>query len=286
MTPRSRSRRLVPLVVGGVFLGVVVGGLVVGHRALIYLPDRGALPPAAEALPGARDVTLTTSDGVALGAWFLPPSGTCQASVLVAHGNGGNRGDRVDLARALGAQGFGVLLFDYRGYAENSGSPSETGLARDVRAARDFLAAVGGPIIYLGESLGTGVVSELALTDPPAALVLRSPFTSLADAGRAAYHIPVGWLLSDRYPVRDNVARLGGPIAVVYGDRDTIVPADQSRAVARAATEAGADVLEVEVAGANHNDPRLTDGPELVDAVVEVTRRAGVVGCGDQGLRR
>jgi hypothetical protein len=280
MTQRSRPRRLLPLVVAGVLVGVVVGGVVMGQRALIYLPDRGVLPPAAAVLPGARDVTLTTSDDVALGAWFLPPSGTCHTTVLVAHGNGGNRGHLVGLAKALGERGFGVLLFDYRGYGENRGSPSEAGLARDVRAAREFLAIPGAPIVYLGESLGTGVVSELALTYPPAALVLRSPFTSLADAGRAAYRIPVGWLLRDRYPVRDNVSRLGGPVAVVYGDRDTIVPTAQSRAVARAAREAGADVLEVEVPGASHNDLDLTEGPALVGAVVEVTRRAGVIGCG------
>lgn len=280
MTHRRRSRRLLPLVAAGVVVGVVVGGVAVGQRSLIYLPDRGDLPPAATVLPGARDVTLSTSDDVPLGAWFLPPSGTCGAAVLVAHGNGGNRGDRVGLAKALGARGFGVLLFDYRGYGENPGSPSEAGLARDVRAAREFLAGTGEPIVYLGESLGTGVVSELALTDPPAALVLRSPFTSLADAGRAAYRIPVGWLLRDRYPVRDNVSRLGGPIAVVYGDRDTVVPTAQSRVVAQTARDAGADVLEVEVPGANHNAPELTEGGALIDAVVEVARRGGVIGCG------
>lgn len=251
-----------------------------GQRALIYHPDRGPVPPAPAVLPGAQDVILMTSDDVALGAWYLPPSGTCAATVLVAHGNGGNRAGRVGLARALGERGFGVLAFDYRGYAENRGSPSEAGLAADARAAREFLDTAGGPIVYLGESLGTGVVSELALEHPPAALVLRSPFTSLADAGRAAYGIPVGWLLRDRYPVRGNVSRLGGlPIAVVYGDVDTIVPTAQSRAVAEAARAAGADVLEVEVTG-NHNDADLVQGPGLVDAVVEVARRGGITGCG------
>ena len=251
-----------------------------GQRALIYFPDRGPVPPAAEVLPGARDVTLTTADDVALGAWYLPSSGSCAASVLVAHGNGGNRAGRVGLARALGERGFGVLLFDYRGYAESGGSPSEAGLAADARAAREFLDTTGDSVVYLGESLGTGVVSHLALDHPPVALVLRSPFTSLADVGRAAFGIPVGWLLWDRYPVRDNVARLGGlPVAVVYGDVDTIVPPAQSRAVADAARAAGADVVEVAVAGMNHNDPDLAEGPELIDALVEVARRGGIT-CG------
>jgi len=267
-----------------VVLLVVVGGVLMGQRALIYFPDRGPLPPVTDVLPGAQDVVLTTSDGLALGGWYLPPSGGCTASVLVAHGNGGNRAGRVGLARGLGDRGFGVLLFDYRGYGENRGSPSEAGLARDARAARDLFVSqepVATPsIIYLGESLGTGVVSELALEHPPAALVLRSPFTSLADVGRATYGVPVGWLLRDKFPVRDNVVRLDVPIAVVYGDSDTIVPTEQSRAVARAAREAGATVLESEVAGANHNDVDLVEGTALLDAVTEVARRAGIRDCG------
>jgi pimeloyl-ACP methyl ester carboxylesterase len=110
--------------------------------------------------------------------------------------------------------------------------------------------------------------------------VLRSPFTSLADVGRAAYGVPVGWLLRDRYPVRDHVTRSRAPTAVVYGSADSIVPASQSRSVARTARAAGSDVVEVEVTGADHNDVALAQGPALVDAVVEITRRAGVPGCG------
>ena len=266
-----------------VVVGVVVA-VVLGQRHLIYFPDRSTPPPAATVLRGARDVVLTTSDGLTLGAWYLPPAGPCQGAVLVAPGNGGNRLGRVWLAEALHDVGLGVLLVDYRGYGGNPGVPSEAGLARDLRAARAFLldeAELGDrELVYLGESIGGGPASALAVEHPPGALVLRSPFTSLGDVGRAAYRVPVGWLVSDRYPVAANVRQLRGPIAVVYGDRDTIVPPAQSRAVARAARDAGADVVEVEVPGVGHNDARLAHGPALVAAVLEVAGRAGIGGCG------
>ncbi|WNB84322.1 alpha/beta fold hydrolase [Cellulomonas sp. ATA003] len=255
-----------------------------GQRWLVYVPDRSAPPPAATVLTGARDVALTTSDGLTLGAWWVPPSAPSRGAVLVAPGNGGNRAGRAGLAEALSTTGLGVLLVDYRGYGGNPGAPSEVGLARDVRAARDFLlddAGIGAEhLLYLGESIGTGPASALAVEHPPAALVLRSPFTSLADAGRAAYGVPVGWLLRDRYAVADDVRRVDAPVVVVHGGGDTIVPPAQSRAVAQAVRDAGGDVVEVEVPGAGHNDARLAQGPALVSAVADVAARAGVSGCG------
>jgi uncharacterized protein len=278
---RRRAAAAVALVL------VVVGVVVVvwlGQRNLVYFPDRTAPPPAATVLPGARDVSLTTSDGLTLGSWYAPPSERCRAAVLVAPGNAGNRAGRVGLAAALRAEGFGVLLVDYRGYGGNPGAPSEPGLLRDLRAARAFLLREAGideaRLVYLGESIGTGPVSALAVEHPPAALVLRSPFTSLADVGRAAYGVPVGWLLRDRYAVAENVRHVRAPVAVVYGGRDTTVPPAQSRAVAAAARTAGADVVEVEVPDAGHNDPLLAQGPALVATLGRVAASAGITGCG------
>lgn len=259
---------------------LAVAGLWTFQRSLIFLPDRRQPPPVAEVLPSARDVTFPTADGLELGAWYLPALAAGGPTVLVAQGNGGSRADRADLARALAGVGFGVLLMDYRGYGGNPGSPSEDGLALDARAARDFLIERAGvpadSIVYLGESLGAAVVAELATEHVPAAMVLRSPFTSLADAGRAAYGVPVGWLLRDRFAVREHLASSADlPVAVVYGGADTIVPARLSREVAEAARAAGAHVVEVEVPGAGHNDPALAHGPDLVAALVEVAHAGG-----------
>ncbi|MBE1575567.1 alpha/beta hydrolase [Amycolatopsis roodepoortensis] len=263
-----RKKVLIALAVAVTIVGVVFGGAFAFQRKLIYLPEAGPLPGAADVLPGGRDVTLATSDGLSLSSWYFPVSGA-KATVLVAPGNAGNRSYRVPMARALTARGLSVLLLDYRGYGGNPGEPSEDGLALDVRAAQDFLIREAGtPLIYFGESLGSAVVTELAVERPPSALVLRSPFVDLASVGQRHYpFLPVRWLLRDEFPTRDNVARVKAPVTVVYGTADSIVPAEQSRAVARAA---GAEAIEVP--GADHNDPALSDGPELIGAIADAVR--------------
>jgi uncharacterized protein len=247
-------------------LALITGLLWVFQRSLIYLPT-GA-PASVPA--GAEEVLLRTSDGLELAGWWFASSEPDAPAVLVASGNGGHRGMREPLARALADAGLSVLLFDYRGYAGNPGSPSEEGLARDVRAARSFLVTDAGVdrVVYVGESLGAAVVTELATEHPPAGLVLRSPFVDLAAmAGEHYPFVPARLLLRDRFPVTEQVARVDVPTIVVLGTADSIVPPSQSRDVARAA--AGLERV-VEVPGADHNDLVLLDGDALVDAVLDL----------------
>ncbi|WP_202970930.1 alpha/beta hydrolase [Saccharothrix sp. ALI-22-I] len=266
-----RRRVLSVLAVVVTIVAVVFGSAFAFQRKLIYLPSGGPLPSAAEILPGGRDVTLVTADDLRLSAWYFPV-GSPRATVLVAPGNAGNRHLRTPLARALTARGLSVLLLDYRGYGGNPGDPTEAGLALDVRAAREFLVRDAGVpperLLYFGESLGCAVVAELATEHAPAGLVLRSPFTDLASVGARHYpFLPVRWLLLDKFPTAEHVARVSAPVTVVYGTSDSIVPPEQSRAVA---TAAGGRT--VEVPGADHNDRVLLDGPELVGAIADLAR--------------
>ena len=243
------------------------------QRRLIYFPTTSPVPPAGNVISDARDVTLRTSDGLELGAWFVPARGPeRRMTVLVANGNAGDRVGRAPLAVALAERGFGVLLFDYRGYGGNPGSPSETGLALDARAAYKYLVTSAGVppgrILFLGESLGAAVVTELATEHAPAGLVLRSPFVDLASVGQVHYPwLPVGLLLRDDFPVSEQLADVEAPVCVVYGSEDSIVPSDQSRSVARSATTLW---KLVEVAGADHNDVQLVQGDALIGAVIEL----------------
>lgn len=244
------------------------------QRRIVYFPDGAPGQPAGVLLPGARDVVLETDDGLHLAGWYLPADRPDAPAVLVADGNGGNRALRAPLARALARRGVSVLLFDYRGYGGNPGSPSEQGLARDVRAARSFLVDRAGVaperLLYFGESLGAAVVTELATEHPPAGLVLRSPFVDLASVGGAHYpFLPVRLLLRDRYPVAERISRVRAPTTVVLGTADTVVPPDQSRAVAAAAARL---TRLVEVPGADHNDATLLDGADVVQAVLDMAQ--------------
>jgi hypothetical protein len=244
----------------------VLGLLYTFQRNLIYFPYE-SVPRARQALPTAEEARFTTEDGLELGAWFMPATGGEPApAVLVANGNAGNRSHRAPLARELASMGVGVLLFDYRGFGGNSGHPSEEGLRRDARAAREFLAGRDDVdpdrLVYYGESLGAAVALRLAAEHPPAGLVLRSPFTSLAAVGRLHYPwLPVDLLIRDRYESLATVARVEVPLLVIAGEDDEIVPITQSRALYQAA--AGPKRF-VAIQGAGHNDPELLVGSRVL----------------------
>ena len=257
------------------FLTIVMLGLLLllwlFQRRLIYFPLEHDVPRAGSILSGASDVVLTTPDGLELGAWFVPSAtASPRATVLIFNGNAGHRAARAPLARVLADRGFAVMLFDYRGYGGNPGSPTERGLATDARAARRHLLSREDVdqerLIYFGESLGAAVALELAVEHPPAALVLRSPFASMTEIGKLHYpFVPVGLLLADRFPSIDRAPSLEAPLLVIAGDRDDIVPYAQSRALFDAVT--GSRKRFVKVDGAGHNDPALLTGEAMLEAM-------------------
>lgn len=161
---------------------------------------------------------------------------------------------------------------DYRGYGGNPGSPSENGLAADAIAASDALEELGYPperTIYFGESLGAGVVAALQVRRPPAGLVLRSPFTELADVGAHHYpFLPVRLLLRDRFPVVEHLSSSAVPVTVIYAEHDSVVPSALS---ARVADAAAVLVERVVIPGADHNDPVMF-GPRVAEAVARHAR--------------
>ena len=236
----------------------------------IYFPTADVPTPGEIGLTDVEQVTFTTIDGLRLNGWFFAASGPLpRVTVLVFNGNGGNRAHRGPLASALQRQGFQVLLFDYRGYGGNPGAPSKNGLAADARAARAYLAGRSdvdlSRLVYFGESLGTAVAVDLASEHPPAALVLRSPFTSLGDVGQYHYpFLPVRLLLRDRFSPIDQIRRIRVPLLVIAGGHDRVVPIDNSRRLYEAAT---APKTLLVIPDADHNDYELLAGDEMIQAI-------------------
>lgn len=251
---------------------VFLAALWLAQRRLIYFPQAPPVPAAAAIAPRAEDITYETEDGLELRGWFFPPETPSRGgAVLVFHGNAGSRESRVPLASALALHGLSVLLVDYRGYGGNPGSPTERGLVRDARAARAWLANRSDVdperIVYFGESLGAAVAVALAAEQPPVALVLRSPFTSLVDVARIHYPwLPVGLLLRDRYPAIEQIRGVECPLLVIAGERDLIVPEVLSRQLFDAAGWPAKRF--VSISGAGHNDPRLAAGGVMIDPIV------------------
>lgn len=256
---------VIPIVVGLVILWAI-------QRGLIYFPAGDPGSPADAGLPRAETIDITTHDGLTLGGWFVPPSEPASGTtVIVFNGNGGNRAARAPLAAQLSRHGIASLLFDYRGYGGNPGTPSETGLASDARAALRYLASRrdvdGDRIVYFGESLGGGVAVGLAIERPPFALILRSPFTSLVDVGRFHYpFLPVALVLRDRFPSLVRIAAFKRPLLVIATDKDDVVPTAQSERLYNAAASPKRLVI---IEGAGHNDEEILAGRRVIAAIVE-----------------
>jgi uncharacterized protein len=262
-----------------VALGVAVLLLVfwLAQRRLIYLPSGGPVPPPGDVdLPTASDVVVETEDGLALRAWFVEPSPATLPlgwTLILFNGNAGHRAFRAPLARRLADRGAAILMLDYRGYGGNPGTPTETGLLRDARAARRWvdrrLAGHSSRVAYFGESLGTGVAVALAVERRPDALILRSPYTSMADV--AHYHypfLPARWILRDRYPSDQRIAGLSCPLLIIAAERDSVVPAELARRLFDAAPPARRHWLLLP--GTDHNDYDALAGDEVIDATVQL----------------
>ena len=242
-------------------------------RRFIYYPDARVPHPAL--LPGgSAAVTLRTGDGLDLGAWFLPAADP-PATILVSNGNAGNRADRLPLGLGLHRHGPSILLFDYRGYAGNPGDPTEVGLIADAVAARSHLLTRPdvdpARVVYFGESLGAAVMLGLAERHPPAALVLRSPFTSLLDMARSHLPFVPAGLLEDRWASVERIATIDVPLLVLAGTADGVVPYEQS---VRLYETAPGPKRMVTFDGADHNDPVLTFGERLCEETVRFTAEA------------
>jgi fermentation-respiration switch protein FrsA (DUF1100 family) len=255
---------VVPLVIA-VALLLVLWAM---QRRMMYFPIDAVPSLASLGLSEVESVTFDTADGLRLGGWFFRVDGAPHGTVLVFNGNAGNRAHRLRLAVALQHRRLQVLLFDYRGFGGNSGMPSERGLASDARAALKYLAGRrdvdAGRIILFGESLGTGVAVDLAADDPPAALILRSPFTSMTDVGQYHYSwLPVRRFLRDRYDTLERIGQVHSPLLVIAGERDSIVPIEQSRRVYDSAN----GPKRLFVFDADHNDEALLAGDVMIDEI-------------------
>jgi fermentation-respiration switch protein FrsA (DUF1100 family) len=196
------------------------------QRALLYFPDTARTPPARAGLPQAEEVTLTSSDGETLFAWYVAPRAN-KPVVLYFQGNAEGLAARAGRFTWLTADGTGLLALNYRGYGGSTGRPSEEGLIRDATAAYDFARAryPATRIVLFGESLGTGVAVALAAGHEIGALILDAPFTSAADVGAAAYPFaPVRWLMKDKFRSDERIGRVSAPLLVLHGEADRVVP--------------------------------------------------------------
>ncbi|MFI9511045.1 alpha/beta hydrolase [Nocardia sp. NPDC052566] len=245
-------------------------------NALTYLPERRIGQDPSLLGMDYTDLSIATDDGETVHAWWLPARNSI-GHVLFAHGNAGNIGDRVAIFALLTAAGFDVLAFDYRGFGRSTGRPTEHGTYLDSRAALRVLLEQPGvdpkKVLYLGKSLGGGVLVELAVAHPPAGLILMSTFTGIRDAARSVYPYLPSPLVPDAYPSLRRIARLRAPLLIMHGDQDELLPVRHARRLYAAAPEPKRLVV---VPGAGHNDVIAFIGGEWTRTITEWAGTHGI----------
>ena len=192
--------------------------------------------------------------------------------LVVFHGNAGHIGDRVPKLTELFRNGYGMLLAGYRGYGGNPGRPTEDDLTADARVLLDWLVGQGvtaAQTVLYGESLGTGIAVKMASERSAGAVILESPYTSIAEVAQFHYwYLPARWLVLDKWNSLDRIGQIGAPLLVIHGARDRTVPARYGQRLFEAAPEPKEHFL---LERGTHND--LYEFPEVSQRVVDFLGR-------------
>ena len=272
-----------------VVVTIAVGGFVAFGVYLYLIQDRMVFFPTRdlEASPGDiglgfQEVRIDVTDGESIHAWYIPaPSGshvTGQSgdggapTVLFCHGNAGNISHRLETIECLAALGANVMLFDYRGYGQSDGTPSETNMYADAAACYSCLTGSQGvhsdQIVLFGRSLGGAVAIELASHVNCAGLIVESSFTSAREMGRMMFpYFPIGLLLRYEFNSIQKIGQINCPLLVTHSPSDDLVPFAMGRRLYDRAVD---PKRFVELKGGHNERDYMADGAyiEAVRAIL------------------
>ena len=175
-----------------------------------------------------EEIFIETKKKIKLKSWFIKKDLNKFKTILIFHGNAGNLFNRVYKLNELNKLDVNILLISWRGFSGNKGKPTEKNLYYDAEEAVKWLnnrGVISKNIILYGESLGTGVATELGTSNAFGGIILESPFTSIANAAKIYYpYLPVNIILKDRYDSIGKIKNITIPILIMHGKKDNIVP--------------------------------------------------------------
>lgn len=257
---------LISLLVLFVAYLVVVVLVYARQDRLLYFPTRELTSSPAHYDLDFYTVAIHTNDGEQLHGWWIPARQE-RAALLFFHGNAGNISGRLEAARLFNRLGLSVLLFDYRGYGQSTGTPSEAGLYSDAEAAWQELnrrSQGDRPRLIYGRSLGTGPATWLASQTSPAALILESPFTSIPDVAAQHYSfLPVHLLATNRFDNRARIEQINVPLLILHSPTDEVIPFSHGQTLYDAARQPKSLVR----LDGGHNDGHLATGARYSDSL-------------------
>ncbi len=273
MPPEKLKKMFLIIATNALLLyAALLAGMFLAQRAMIYFPSR-TIPDLVSygAAEHMQIVSITTADNLMLKGWYAPPENPDMPVIALFHGNAAEHGIRFYIMRPYLEAGYGVLLAGYRGYGGNPGKPSENGFYTDARAWIDNLLESGikaDQIILYGESIGTGVATQMALEYKDAmALVLQSPYTRLSDIARKRYFfLPVDLLMLDRFNNIDKISHIDMPVLILHGTLDGIIPVTHVTTLYEKAKEPKQLRL---FEGYGHNDLPVEERAEVVTGFLQ-----------------
>ncbi len=247
------------IIIAGVYIAFA-GYLFVFQSNYVYYPERTLLTDPGNIGLSFENVSFETTDRVKLSGWFIrcvSPRGV----ILFCHGNAGNISHRLDSIQIFHQLGLDVFIFDYRGYGQSEGKPSEDGTYRDVEAGWKYLIEERqlkpNRIIIFGRSLGGAIAAWQARNHTPGALILESTFTSFPDIGAKYYpFLPVRLLSRFNYDTASYLKGVGCPVLIVHSTDDEMMPFSHGQRLFEVAHEPK-EFLEI---SGSHNEGFITSG--------------------------
>jgi len=233
----------------------------------VYYPERVLSADPSSIRLQFESVSFKTADGVRLFGWFIP-SQSARGVLLFFHGNAGNISHRLESIQIFHQLGLDVFIFDYRGYGQSEGKPTEQGTYKDAEAAWRYLIeerqVSPNEVIVFGRSLGGAVASWLVQSHTPGVLILESTFTSLPDIAATLYpYLPVRPLLRFEYDTAAYLSKIDCPVLIVHSRDDEIMPFSHGRRLFEMAKE---PKKFLEITG-THNDGFITSGKRYEDGL-------------------
>ena len=197
------------------------------QRSLLYHPTENNY--SGDKLTVSIDkIKIKNEDNIELLAWYHEKDIENYKTILFLHGNAGSLENRIHKINHFNDMDVNFLIISWRGFSGNKGQPTEEGLYKDAKSGVNWLKNKGirkENIIIYGESLGTGVATEIAQNNKFAGVILESPFTSMVAAGKSKYPIfPIKLLLKDKYESDKKIQNIKSPILIMHGEDDKIVP--------------------------------------------------------------
>ena len=203
-----------------------------------------------------KEIFIKTNKNIKLKSWFIEKDLKKFKTILLFHGNAGNLFNRVYKLNKLKKLDLNILIISWRGFSGNEGRPTEKNLYNDAEEAVRWLNNQGidnKNIILYGESLGTGVATELGKRNTFGGIILESPFTSIAKAAKVYYpYLPINLILKDRFNSIEKIQSITIPILIMHGKKDNIVP-----------QKMGLELFE------KANEPKFSYFPENDDHMME-----------------